>query len=104
MQRAFARRGRTVLAGRDIGEVVVPEAQLKLYLEADEDARARRRSTQRAIADTAGERESHSALSRRDRLDAPQTYIPPDAVVIDTTEMTLEEVLNLALEKVSCGN
>jgi cytidylate kinase len=103
-QRAYSKRGRTILAGRDIGEVVLPDAPLKFYLEADEAARARRRNAQRGIMDEAVARDTHSALSRRDRLDSPQTYIAPGAFLIDTTEIPLEDVVRIALEKVACAN
>lgn len=103
-QRAYAKRGHTVLAGRDIGEVVIPEAPLKLYLEADETARARRRNTERGIVHDETARVSREELSRRDRLDSPQTHTAPDAIVIDTSDMTLEEVVAQVLEQVACAN
>lgn len=101
-QRAYAHRWRSVLAGRDIGEVVLPDAPLKIYLDADENARARRRNKERGVGHQEAQ-ESQRALSRRDRLDAPQTYISPDAVVIDTSALTLEEVIDRVLELASCG-
>ncbi|MEO8539325.1 MAG: (d)CMP kinase [bacterium] len=103
-QRDYAARGHTVLAGRDIGQVVVPDAALKFYLEADEAARARRRNTERGIVHEDHARESHKELSRRDQLDSPQTYIAPDAIVIDTSELTLDEVVARVLEQVACAN
>jgi cytidylate kinase len=103
-QRAFAKRGKAILAGRDIGEIVLPDAPLKLYLEADETARVRRRNAERGIVDERGARDSHSALSRRDTLDKPQTYVAPGAFVIDTTDISLEEVLRIATERVACGS
>jgi cytidylate kinase len=102
-QRAFAARGRTVLAGRDIGEVVLPDAQVKIYLEADETARARRRNTERGILQETTAKESHEELSRRDKLDSPQTYIAPGALVIDTNVLSLEEVIARVMELVQCG-
>ena len=101
MQQAFARRGKTVLAGRDIGEVVLPDAPVKFYLQADEDARARRRNAERGIAQDEAARESHVQLARRDRLDSGQTYLPPDAIVIDTTDLTLDEVIAAAMEHIA---
>jgi cytidylate kinase len=100
-QRAYARRGHTVLAGRDIGEVVVPDAPLKFYLDADESARARRRNTERQVPQEVA-RETHEELVRRDRLDSPQTYIAPDAILIDTSDMTLAEVTAAVLEHIPC--
>lgn len=101
-QREFAGRGRTVLAGRDIGEVVLPNAPLKFYLDANEEARARRRNAERKIVEAARARDAQAALSRRDRLDQPQTYIAPDAVVIDTSELALEDLVAQVLEKLKC--
>ncbi|HXU24050.1 MAG TPA: (d)CMP kinase [Tepidiformaceae bacterium] len=101
-QREFATRGKAVLAGRDIGAVVLPDAPLKIYLEAAEAARAQRRNAQRGIAAQEHARHTHEALSRRDRLDSPQTFIAPDAVVIDTTALTVDEVIARVFEKVQC--
>ncbi len=101
-QRAFASRGLTVLAGRDIGEVVLPDAPLKIYLDADEDARASRRDAERGITRPPRPAELH-AIGRRDRLDSGQTHRSPDAIVIDTTELTLDEVIQKALEAVECA-
>ncbi len=103
-QREFARRGAAVLAGRDIGEVVLPDAPLKIYLDADETARARRRNAERGIVQETTAKESHEELSRRDKLDSPQTYIAPGAVVIDTNVLTLDEVIARVMELVACDN
>lgn len=103
MQQAFAKRGRAVLAGRDIGAIVLPDAPLKFYLEADEAARAQRRNAERGIAHEVHAQQSHDALARRDQLDSPQTLIAPDAIVIDTTHLTLEQVIEAALEHILCA-
>ena len=108
-QRAIAGKGLAVLAGRDIGTVVLPNAPLKFYLEASEDARAERRGKQsgewgQAQADADARRDIH----RRDVIDSTRGVAPlraaPDAVVIDTTALSLEEVLELALENVQCAS
>ena len=101
-QRAFAIAGRSVLAGRDIGEVVLPDAPVKLYLAASEEARAQRRSRERGDDSSQAER-SAAALTRRDQLDTGQTHIAEGAIVIDTTALSLEEVIALALEKIRCA-
>lgn len=101
-QREFANRGKTVLAGRDIGEVVLPDAPLKIYLDADEEARASRRNSERGIVHETTARESRQELSDRDKRDAPQTYVAPGAVVIDTNVLTLDEVIERVMELVSC--
>lgn len=103
-QREFAARGRAVLAGRDIGEVVLPDAPLKIYLDADEDARVRRRNAERGIIHETTARESHRELSQRDKADSPQTYVAPDAIVIDTNLLGLDEVIARVMELVSCDD
>jgi len=103
-QRRVAKRGRAILAGRDIGTVVLPKAPLKLYFEASETARARRRGEQ-ASQHTA---EAQRDIANRDKVDSTRKVSPlrpaDDAIVIDTTDMTLDEVVKLALEKVLCAN
>ncbi|MFB9238691.1 (d)CMP kinase [Plantactinospora siamensis] len=85
--------GRIVVEGRDIGAVVAPDADLKVYLTASADARAQRRSAESAadVAATAAD------LARRDRLDSTRKASPlqqaPDAVVLDTTELGIDEVV-----------
>ncbi|MCC6435592.1 MAG: (d)CMP kinase [Acidimicrobiales bacterium] len=95
-QRAWVRRhGGGVLEGRDIGTVVFPDAALKVYLTASPDARAARR----AAEGTAGlDRVAVAAdLARRDRLDSSREASPlataDDAVMVDTTDMTIDEVV-----------
>jgi cytidylate kinase len=86
-------RGGIVVEGRDIGTVVAPDADLKVYLTASAGERARRRSAEQAadLAATAAD------LDRRDRLDSTRAADPlmqaPDAVVLDTTELGVEEVV-----------
>ncbi|MDH6466220.1 cytidylate kinase [Micromonospora sp. A200] len=85
--------GRIVVEGRDIGTVVAPDADLKVYLTASEAARAQRRSAEDAVdvAATAAD------LARRDKLDSTRKVNPlqqsPDAVVLDTTELGIDEVV-----------
>lgn len=89
----IAAAGRIVVEGRDIGSVVAPDADLKVYLTASADARARRRSAEHAadVAATAAD------LARRDRLDSTRVADPlrqaPDAVELDTTELGIDEVV-----------
>ena len=104
LQRGFAAEGLSVLAGRDIGTVVLPDAPLKFYLEASESARARRRGEQASQKAESARRD----ISRRDVTDSTRAVSPlrpaADAIVIDTTELSLAEVLELALEKVLCAS
>ena len=88
---------RIVVEGRDIGAVVAPDADLKVYLTAAEGERARRRSTENA-ADLA---ETTADLARRDRLDSTRVTDPlrvaPDTVVLDSTELGVDEVVGRLL-------
>ncbi|MGW1062601.1 (d)CMP kinase [Micromonospora rubida] len=90
----IAKAGRIVIEGRDIGSVVAPDADLKVYLTASEVARAQRRSAEDAadVAATAAD------LARRDQLDSTRKADPlqqaADAVVLDTTELGIDEVVD----------
>ncbi|MDG4801465.1 (d)CMP kinase [Micromonospora sp. WMMD980] len=92
-RRLIAEAGRIVVEGRDIGSVVAPDADLKVYLTASETARAQRRSAEDAADVTA----TAADLARRDRLDSTRKVNPlqqaPDAVVLDTTELGIDEVV-----------
>ena len=83
-----------VVEGRDIGTVVAPHAQLKIYLHADIDARAKRREIE-MLEDLATE-DVEQSLSRRDEIDSTRAISPlaqaEDAAVIDSTRLTLDEV------------
>ena len=79
-----------VAEGRDIGTVVAPAAQLKVFLTADPGARARRRA-----AEMGGDAcETEAAQARRDRLDAAQSEKAADALLLDATDLTLEQVID----------
>jgi cytidylate kinase len=97
-QRALAREGGIVMEGRDIGTVVFPDADVKIYLDASPEERARRRAADpahggrgEALATVA------SALADRDRIDSTRAVSPlmiaPDAVVVDTTGVPVPEVV-----------
>jgi CMP/dCMP kinase len=94
-QRAVIGAGGIVVEGRDIGTVVAPDAAVKVYLTADADARAARRSAELAGSDV---RATHRDLIRRDRLDSGRVTAPltmaADAQHIDTTPYTLDEVVD----------
>ena len=102
-------RGRLVAEGRDIGSVVFPDAALKVYLDASLEERARRRHEE--FGDFSAE-EHASHISRRDELDSTREDSPlmqaEDAVRIDTTDLTIEEVVNrieaLARERMVQGD
>ena len=89
-QRLLGTVGDAVIEGRDIGSVVAPGADVKVFLVADPEERARRRSRDRVGSDG----ESLAAdLRRRDERDAPNTQPADDAVLLDTTDLTIDEVV-----------
>ncbi len=83
-----------VVEGRDIGTVVAPHAQLKIYLHADIDARAKRREIE--MLEDLATKDVEQSLSRRDKIDSTRAVSPlaqaEDAAVIDSTRLTLDEV------------
>lgn len=89
---------RIVVEGRDIGAVVAPDADLKVFLTAAPDERARRRSAQDATDPTA----TAAELARRDRLDMTRAADPlqpaPDAVELDTTALGIDAVVDAVRE------
>jgi len=89
-QRELGEVGDVVIEGRDIGTVVAPAAEVKVYLVADERERARRRIAERPglAADALA-----TDLRSRDERDAAQMRAAPDAEEIDTTNLTIEEVV-----------
>jgi cytidylate kinase len=106
IQRGLRERGPLVGEGRDLGTVVFPEAEVKIYLDADLDTRARRRARElqeRGIASTV--ERVREELQRRDERDRSRADSPlrssPDATVIDTTGMDVESQVEAVLGVVS---
>jgi cytidylate kinase len=98
-QRDLAAGGGIVMAGRDIGTVVLPDANLKIYLDASVDERARRRAEERGLdPDGPAGIAILEALRRRDRLDTTRAVAPlrvaPDARVITTDGNTFEQTVD----------
>ena len=93
VQRATARRGDTVMVGRDIGTVVLPDAMPKVYLTASTMVRAQRRADEMGRADRASE--YLEEIERRDAADSGRLVAPlrraPGALVLDTGELSVEE-------------
>lgn len=94
-QRAFAKSSNVIMDGRDIGTVVLPDADLKIFLTASSEARARRRFLeQKAKGLDVTYEEVLEALKLRDRQDSSREAAPlkaaDDAVIVDTTEWDLE--------------
>jgi cytidylate kinase len=101
-QREIAKAGRIVMAGRDIGTVVLKDAPLKLYLDASLEERARRRHADFVrVGHESSEEAVLEDLRRRDQRDSGRDISPmkpaDDAIVIDTDGMTEEEVVARAM-------
>ena len=90
-QRELGSHGDAVIEGRDIGTVVCPNADVKVYLVADAAERARRRTADRPEI---GEEALATDLRLRDERDAAQMQPAPDAQKIDTTELSIDEVVD----------
>ena len=96
-QRRIGLRGRVVMVGRDIGTVVLPEADLKIYLDASAEERAKRRFDELIAR---GEKANYDEILRkvieRDRIDSTRAVAPlrpaDDAVIVDSDKMNAEEV------------
>ena len=84
-----------VAEGRDIGTVVAPQAVVKVFLTASEDARAQRRSADLAIDPAATPAVTRDEQRRRDTADAAQSAMASDALKLDSTAMSLEQVIAL---------
>ena len=89
-QRELGHQGNAVIEGRDIGTVVVPDAEVKVYLVADTDVRARRRLADRPEI---GPDALATDLRLRDESDAVRMQPAPDAELIDTTDLAVEDVV-----------
>ncbi|MDI4643256.1 (d)CMP kinase [Rhodoblastus acidophilus] len=98
LQREVIGAGGIVVEGRDIGSVVWPQAEVKVYLSADFDARAARRSAEEGGTDVATTQQS---LLERDRIDSGRATAPltmaDGAVHVDSTHLTLDEVVETIL-------
>jgi cytidylate kinase len=97
-QRRVAGSKPTVMVGRDIGTVVLPDADLKIYLDASAEARARRRYREMiATGSTSVYRDVLESIEARDAFDAGRSAAPlavaPDAVVVDTDLCNVDEVV-----------
>jgi CMP/dCMP kinase len=105
-RRLAAGPGSVVVEGRDIGTVVLPDADVKVFLTASAETRARRRNDQNVAAGLPDDYESVLAdVRRRDHLDSTRAVSPlraaADAVVVDTSEMTESEVIDHLLDLVT---
>jgi cytidylate kinase len=96
-QRRIGLRGRVVMVGRDIGTVVLPEANVKIYLDASAEERARRRYTE--ILGRGGQADYEQILAgvrKRDEIDSTRAFSPlraaKDAVILDSDKLNADEV------------
>jgi cytidylate kinase len=89
-QRELGHQGDVVIEGRDIGTVVAPDAEVKIYLQADPDIRARRRQKERPDI---GADALATDLRARDKLDRERMQPAGDAVLIDTTDLEVDDVV-----------
>ncbi len=94
-----------VVEGRDIGTVVAPDAPLKVFLTASTAVRARRRSAEIGEAGDDAVAQTMAELSRRDALDSGRVASPlaqaPDAVVVDSTDLSVDDVVDVIVAELS---
>ncbi|MCX7838342.1 MAG: (d)CMP kinase [Anaerolineae bacterium] len=105
-QRRIGLRGNVVMVGRDIGTVVLPEADLKIYLDATEEERARRRHRERLARGEQVEYEAvRQEIRRRDEIDSSRAVAPlkqaNDAVYLDSTNLSVPEVIARVMQLVT---
>ena len=106
LQRAMGRSGRIVAEGRDMGTVVFPDAEVKIYLDASPETRARRRFDEQAGQDSALTLEETLAdVMRRDRRDKERAVAPlrkaDDAVLVDSTTLSAAAVADTILREIA---
>ncbi|PKB63639.1 MAG: cytidylate kinase [SAR202 cluster bacterium Io17-Chloro-G2] len=106
-QRALAANGNMVMVGRDIGTVVLPSSELKIYLTASANNRARRRWQE--LQDRGQDRDFNLVLEEtqeRDRLDSQRQDSPlkpaEDSWMVDSSDLTVDQVVELILSRANC--
>jgi len=96
-QRELGRDGGVVMEGRDIGTAVFPNADVKVFLEADAETRAERRLRQNGSHSSEGKQQVLAELVARDERDRTRSASPlipaPNAMIVDTTHKTIDEVV-----------
>ena len=103
LQREFARAGNVVMEGRDIGTVVWPQARVKVFLDASDEVRARRRHRQQLEKGIREDfKQTLEQLRERDRRDSGRSVAPlrpaKDAVVVDTSNLSIDGVVDRIVE------
>jgi cytidylate kinase len=103
-QRELGANGGVVMEGRDIGTAVFPEAEVKIFLDADPTVRAERRVLQNGSQSADDAKKVLDEIAARDQRDRTRTASPlvpaPDAVILDTTHMSIDEVVD-EVEKIA---
>ena len=106
LQRSFAKNNNCVVEGRDIGTVVFPEAEIKFFIIASVEVRAKRRKLElQNIGETISLKELRRDIKARDKHDSERSHSPLkkaiNAIQIDTTEMNIEEQVNCMIKNVN---
>jgi len=101
-QRRIGKRGKVVMVGRDIGTVVLPEADVKIYLDASAEERAKRRFDEMSARGANVDYDNILAkVIERDRIDSTRDVAPlkaaDDAIVVDSDKMNVDEVFDRVL-------
>lgn len=107
-QRGFARSDNIIMDGRDIGTVVLPDAQVKIFLTASAESRAKRRTLQLEEKGIGADYDAIlEDIRKRDYQDSHREIAPlkaaPDAVIVDTTELTLEGSIDAVIQTIRKG-
>ncbi|MBQ2048592.1 MAG: (d)CMP kinase [Schwartzia sp.] len=107
-QRGFARSDNIIMDGRDIGTVVLPDAQVKIFLTASAESRAKRRTLQLEEKGIGADYDAIlEDIRKRDYQDSHREIAPlkaaPDAVIVDTTELTLEGSIEAVIDTIRKG-
>ena len=109
MQREFAKNNNCVVEGRDIGTVVFPQAEIKFFITASVEVRAKRRQLElQNIGDRIALKDLQDDIRVRDKYDSERAHSPLkkafDAIEIDTTEITIDEQVRYMIKNVKLNN
>ena len=109
MQREFAKNNNCVVEGRDIGTVVFPQAEIKFFITASVEVRAKRRQLElQNIGDRIALKDLQDDIRVRDKYDSERAHSPLkkafDAIEIDTTKMTIDEQVRYMIKNVKLNN
>ena len=106
-QRAIAAEGGIIMAGRDIGTVILPNADVKIFLSASPEERARRRAAQRKTTEEGEAEQILDELRRRDAIDSSREIAPlrpaPDALLVNTDGNTFDRTVAMVVSAIRSG-